>query len=64
MKTRKLHEARENAGDQVLSVFIFASDWSKERRDSSETKTIPGPGYFPHLIENCSGIEYWICTDI
>ena len=35
MKTRKLHEARENAGDQVLSVFIFASDWSKEWRESS-----------------------------
>ena len=45
MKTRKLHEARENAGDQVLSVFIFASGWSKEWRESSklcETKTIPG----------------------
>ena len=35
MKTSKLHEARENAGDQVLSVFIFASDWSKEWRESS-----------------------------
>ena len=35
MKTRKLHEAQENAGDQVLSFFISASDWSKEWRESS-----------------------------
>ena len=35
MKTSKLLEARENAGDQVLSVFSFVSDWSKEWRESS-----------------------------
>ena len=63
MKTSKLLEAQENAGDQVLSVFSFASDWSKEwrvfwtnhRTKLIKTKTIPG--YFPHSIDNCSGIE-------
>ena len=30
LKTSKLHEARENAGDQVPIDFHLASDWLKD----------------------------------
>ena len=30
-----MSKARENAGDQVVIVFSFASDWLKERREFS-----------------------------
>ena len=34
-KTTEMSKARENAGDQVVIVFSFASDWLKERREFS-----------------------------
>ena len=37
MQTSKLSKARENAGDQVMIGFSFASDWLREWRE------FPGP---------------------
>ena len=39
LKTSKLPEARENAGDQVVIGFSFVSDWSRERREFSKPIT-------------------------
>ena len=35
VKTTKLPKARENAGNQVTIGFIYASDWSRWRREFS-----------------------------
>lgn len=35
VKKRKLLKARENSGDQVAIVFVFASNWLEGWRDLS-----------------------------
>ena len=39
VKTTKLPKARENAGNQVTIGFIYASDWSRWRREFSRPIT-------------------------
>ena len=66
VKTNKLPKARENADDQVMMGFSFASDWLRKGREffwtNHRAKNNTIPDNFRHSIENCFDEEFLLIT--